>query len=219
MQKGKESRIKKRRKTSETGRRHNIGKKITLRSSSNFQKFDTFSAQRDEFLHQNLSKGRHEWESSSNEQSKAQGLVLTLLEELVGRWVSREPLASVTFFRCLEPREEETLLVGASGDFTTGVASWKEGSSAAVASTEGAMAASLFGFSLSLQRKQKVNTLHKSKESQHKTKFQSQYRLTSPRGQKFQDHQWEQKVPRPQLWKQRYSRRQVPRHASSSYQD
>jgi hypothetical protein len=56
MEKGKESRIKKRRKTHETGRRHNIGKKITLRSSSSFQKFDTFSDQRDEFLHQNLSK-------------------------------------------------------------------------------------------------------------------------------------------------------------------
>jgi hypothetical protein len=51
MAKGKENQIKKQRKTLETGRRHNIGKKITLRSSSSFQKFDTFSAQRDEFLH------------------------------------------------------------------------------------------------------------------------------------------------------------------------
>jgi hypothetical protein len=55
----------------------------------------------------------------------------------------------------LEPREEETLLAGASRAFTTGAASWKEGSSAAVASTEGTVAASLFGFSLSLQKKQK----------------------------------------------------------------
>jgi hypothetical protein len=52
----------------------------------------------------------------------------------------------------LEPREEETLLAGASFDFTTGAASWKEGSSVAVASTEGAVAASFFGFSLSLQK-------------------------------------------------------------------
>jgi hypothetical protein len=46
----------------------------------------------------------------------------------------------------LEPREEETLLAGASFDFTTEATSWKEGSSAAVASTEGAVAASFFGF-------------------------------------------------------------------------
>jgi hypothetical protein len=64
----------------------------------------------------------------------------------------REVLASIAFFRRLEPREEETLLAGASFDFTTGAASWKEGSSAVVASTEGAVAASFFGFSLSLQK-------------------------------------------------------------------
>jgi hypothetical protein len=52
----------------------------------------------------------------------------------------------------LEPQEEETLLAGASFDFTTGATSWKEGSSAVVASTEGAMVASFFGFSLSLQK-------------------------------------------------------------------
>jgi hypothetical protein len=52
----------------------------------------------------------------------------------------------------LEPREEETLLAGASFDFTTEAASWKEGSSTAVASTEGVVVASFFGFSLSLQK-------------------------------------------------------------------
>jgi hypothetical protein len=36
--------------------RQNTGKKITLRSSSSFQIFDTFSAQRDELPHQDLSK-------------------------------------------------------------------------------------------------------------------------------------------------------------------
>jgi hypothetical protein len=37
------------------------------------------------------------------------------------------------------------LLTGAFGDFTTGSASCKEGSSAAIVSAEGAVAASLFG--------------------------------------------------------------------------
>jgi hypothetical protein len=64
--------------------------------------------------------------------------------------VSREALASVDFFKRLEPRVEETLLTGAFEDFTTIAASCKEGSSAAVASTEGVVAASFFGFSLSL---------------------------------------------------------------------
>jgi hypothetical protein len=62
----KESRIKNQRKTNKIGRRHNLAKTLTLRSSSSFQELDTFSTQRDEFLHQNLSKGRHEQESSSN---------------------------------------------------------------------------------------------------------------------------------------------------------
>jgi hypothetical protein len=49
------------------------------------------------------------------------------------------------------PRQvEATLLTGAFGDFTTGAASCKEGSLAAIASAEGAVAASFFGFSLSL---------------------------------------------------------------------
>jgi hypothetical protein len=50
----KESQVKNQGKTSETGRRHNIVKKLTLGSLSNFQELDTFSAQRDELLHQNL---------------------------------------------------------------------------------------------------------------------------------------------------------------------
>jgi hypothetical protein len=88
--------------------------------------------------------------------AKAPGLIFTSSEELVDRWASRETLASIAFFRCFEPRVEETLLAGAFGDFTTGAASWKEGSLAVVASTEGAVAASFFGFSLSLQGKQKA---------------------------------------------------------------
>jgi hypothetical protein len=48
--------------------------------------------------------------------------------------------------------------------FTTGSASCKEGSSVAIISAEGVVAASLFGSSLSLQRKQMAKTSHKSKE-------------------------------------------------------
>jgi hypothetical protein len=61
----------------------------------------------------------------------------------------------------------------------------KEGSSAAIASTEGVVAASFFGFSLSLQRKQKAETSHKSKErEQVKDKISSQQKLMSLRGRK-----------------------------------
>jgi hypothetical protein len=113
--------------------------------------------------------------------------------------VSRETLASVAFFRRLEPRVEETLLAGAFGDFTTGAASWKEGSSAAVASTKGAVAASFFGLSLSLQRKQKAKTSHKSKEmEQVKDKILSQQNLTSLGGQKVPHPHGKQKAPRQQ---------------------
>jgi hypothetical protein len=112
--------------------------------------------------------------------AKTTGLVLTSSEELVDRWASRETLASVTFFRRLEPQVEETLLAGDFGDFTTRATSWKEGSSAAVASAEGAVVASFFGFSLSLQRKQKAKTSHKLKKREHvKDKILSQQKLTS----------------------------------------
>jgi hypothetical protein len=43
-----------------------------------------------------------------------------------------------------------TFLAGAFGDLATGAVFCKEGSSAAIASTEGVVAASLFGFSSSL---------------------------------------------------------------------
>jgi hypothetical protein len=130
---------------------------------------------------------------------KTPGLILTSSEELVGRWVSREALALVVFFRRLESREQETLLAGASFDFTIGATSWKEGSSAAVASTEGAVVASFFGFSLSLQMKQKAKTSHKSKESERvKDKISSQQKLTSLGGRKVPHPHGEQKAPRQQ---------------------
>jgi hypothetical protein len=63
------------------------------------------------------------------------------------------------FFKRLEPRVTTTFLTGAFGafgDFTIGSTSCTEGSSAAIVSAEGAVAASLFGSSLSLQSKQKA---------------------------------------------------------------
>jgi hypothetical protein len=60
LKKGKKNRIKKQGKIHEKGERRNTDKKITLRSSSSLQKFDTFSAQRDELLHQDLSRGKRE---------------------------------------------------------------------------------------------------------------------------------------------------------------
>jgi hypothetical protein len=67
----------------------------------------------------------------------------------------REAPASVDFFKRLEPRVETTFLIGAFEDLATGAVSCKEGSSAAIASTEGVVAASFFGFSWSLRRKEK----------------------------------------------------------------
>jgi hypothetical protein len=131
---------------------------------------------------------------------KTPRLLLTSSEELTDRWASRETLTSVTFFGRLEPRVEATFLAGAFGDFTTGATSWKEGSSAAVASAEGAVVASFFGSSLSLQRKEKAKTLHKSKERERvKNKILSQQRLTNPGGRKVPHLHGEQKAPRQQL--------------------
>jgi hypothetical protein len=100
----------------------------------------------------------------------------------------------------LEPRVEETLIAGAFGDFTTGATSWKEGSSAAVASAEGAVVAPFFGSSLSLQRKEKAKTSHKSKKRERvKDKILSQQRLTNPGGRNVPHLHGEQKAPRQQL--------------------
>jgi hypothetical protein len=100
----------------------------------------------------------------------------------------------------LEPRVEETLLAGAFGDFTTGATSWKEGSSAAGASVEGAVVAPFFGSSLSLQRKEKAKTSHKLKERERvKDKIWIQQRLTNPGGRKVPHLHGEQKAPQQQL--------------------
>jgi hypothetical protein len=87
--------------------------------------------------------------------AKIPGSTRTSSEELVDRWVSREAPVSVDFFKRLEPRVEMTFLTGAFEDLTTGAVSCNEGSSTAIASTEGVVSASFFGFSLSLRRKEK----------------------------------------------------------------
>jgi hypothetical protein len=131
--------------------------------------------------------------------AKTPALLLTSSEELVDRWVSRETLASVDFFKRLEPRVEETLLTGAFRDFTTRADSCKEGSSAAVASIEGVVAASFFRFSLSLQKKQKPETSYKSKERERvRDKMLSQQKIMSLRGRKAPHPHGEQKAPRQQ---------------------
>jgi hypothetical protein len=73
-------------------------------------------------------------------------------------WASREASASFNFFDRLVPWATGIFLIGALGafkDFMAGSASCTGGSSAVISSAEGAVAASLFGSSLSLQRKQK----------------------------------------------------------------
>jgi hypothetical protein len=87
--------------------------------------------------------------------AKIPGSTHTLLEELVDRWVSREAPVFIDFFKCLEPRVEMTFLIGAFEDLATRVVSCKEGSSVAIASIEGVVAASFFRFSLPLRRKEK----------------------------------------------------------------
>jgi hypothetical protein len=86
----------------------------------------------------------------------SQGELLTSSGESADSWASRETLASFDFFDRLVLRVTGTFLtevLGAFRDFTAGSASCTGGSSAVVSSIEGAVAASLFGPSSSLQRK------------------------------------------------------------------
>jgi hypothetical protein len=70
-------------------------------------------------------------------------------------------------------RDTGIFLIGALeafGDFTAGSTSGMGGSSAVISSVEGAVVASLFGSSSSLQRKQKGSrfcTIQKGKKSKH----------------------------------------------------
>jgi hypothetical protein len=88
----------------------------------------------------------------------SQGQLLTSSGESADSWASRETSASFDFFDRLALRVTGTFLIealGALGDFTAGSASCARGSSAVIFSAEGAVVASLFGSSSSLQRKQK----------------------------------------------------------------
>jgi hypothetical protein len=88
----------------------------------------------------------------------SQGQLLTPSGESVDLWASRETSASFDFFDRLVLRVIGTFLIEALGafrDFTAGSASCTGGSLAVISSAEGAMAASLFRSSSSLQIKQK----------------------------------------------------------------
>jgi hypothetical protein len=85
----------------------------------------------------------------------SQGSLLTSPGESVDSWAPRETSTSLDFFDRLVLWVTGTFLIevlGAFGDFTAGSASGIGGSSAVVFSIEGAVAASLFGPSSSLQR-------------------------------------------------------------------
>jgi hypothetical protein len=102
----------------------------------------------------------------------SQGELLTSSGEPVDSWASRETSASFDFFDRLMLLDMGTFLIGtleAFGDFTAGSTSGMGGSSAVVSSAKGAVAASLFGSSSSLQRKQskQVLTQQGKKESKH----------------------------------------------------
>jgi hypothetical protein len=88
----------------------------------------------------------------------SQGQLLTSSGESADSWASRETSTSFNFFDRLALRVTGAFLIealGALGDFTAGSASWTRGSLAVISSAEGAVAASLFGSSSSLQKKQK----------------------------------------------------------------
>jgi hypothetical protein len=93
-------------KEAEKGTRdkQNIGETITLRSPSSFQILDTFSAQSDKFLYQDLSKKKHmSMKITQGTKVKIPGPKHTSSEKHVDGWISREALASINFFKCLEP--------------------------------------------------------------------------------------------------------------------
>jgi hypothetical protein len=103
----------------------------------------------------------------------SQGQLLTSLGKPVDSWASRETSASFDFFDRLVLRDTGIFLIGALeafGDFTAGSTSGMGSSSAVISSAEGAVVASLFGSSSSLQRKQKEAgfvQLKKGKKSKH----------------------------------------------------
>jgi hypothetical protein len=101
----------------------------------------------------------------------SQRQLLTSSGEPADSWASRETSASFDFFDRLVLRDTGIFLIGALeafGDFTTGSTSGMGGSSAVISSAEGAVVASLFGSSSSLQRKQKEAGFEQPKKEKKK---------------------------------------------------
>jgi hypothetical protein len=102
----------------------------------------------------------------------SQGELLSSSGEPADSWASGETSSSFDFFDRLVLRDTGIFLIGAReafGDFTAGSTSGMGGSLAVASSAEGAVVASLFGSSSSLQRKQskQVLTQKGKKESKH----------------------------------------------------
>jgi hypothetical protein len=115
----------------------------------------------------------------------SQGQLLTSSGESTDSWASREISVSFDFFDRLALRVTGTFLteaLGAFGDFTASLASCTGGSSAVISLAEGAMAASLFGSSSSLQRKQKETGFiqPRKEESKHNKIIKFAETLTMP---------------------------------------
>jgi hypothetical protein len=86
-------------------------------------------------------------------------------------WGSRKMSNPFDFFERLVLRATGTFLIGALGaleDFTAGSTSCTGGSSAVIFSVEGAVVASLFGSSSSLQRKPKKRDFTQLKRRRNK---------------------------------------------------
>jgi hypothetical protein len=102
----------------------------------------------------------------------SQGELLTSSGEPADSGVSGETSASFDFFDRLMLRDTGIFLIGAQeafGDFTAGSTFGMGGSLAVASSAEGAVVASLFGSSSSLQRKQSKQVLTQKgrKERKH----------------------------------------------------
>jgi hypothetical protein len=98
---------------------------------------------------------------TDNTRNTREDKTLTSSGESTDSWASRKISASFNFFDRLVLRDTGIFLIGALGafeDFTAGSASGIGGSLAVISSAEGAVVASLFGSSSSLQRKAKGNS-------------------------------------------------------------
>jgi hypothetical protein len=108
-----------------------------------------------------VKEGTHEY--TDNARNIREDKTLTSSGESADSWASREISAPFNFFDRLVLRDTGIFLIGALGafgDFTAGSTSGIGGSLAVISSAEGAVVASLFGSSSSLQRKVKGNSFY-----------------------------------------------------------